>query len=140
MPDKPTMHDKITTLLMFDGQAEDAMRFYTSLFENARIERIDHYQAGEQGAEGTVKHATFGLADQTLMCIDTPVKQPFAFTPAVSLVVECETEARVDELFTALSDGGATLVPLDAYPFSPRFGWLTDRYGVSWQLTLAYRK
>jgi predicted 3-demethylubiquinone-9 3-methyltransferase (glyoxalase superfamily) len=132
------MQPKITTLLMFDGQAENAMRFYTSLFDNGEIERIDRYQAGEPGTEGTVKHATFRLADQALMCIDSPVKQPFTFTPAVSLVVEFETEASLDRLFARLSDGGTILVPLDAYPFSARFGWVTDRYGVSWQLTLAH--
>jgi len=116
---------------MFDGEAEDAMRFYTSLFDNAQIERIDRYRAGEQGTEGTVKHAIFRLGDQTLMCIDSSVKQPFTFTPAISLVVECETEAGLDKLFARLSDGGKIFMPLDAYPFSGRFGWLTDRYGVS---------
>ena len=85
------MESRITTLLMFDGQAEDAVRFYTSLFDNAQIERFDRYGAGEQGTEGTVKHAIFRLVDQTLMCIDSSVKQPFTFTPTISLVVECET-------------------------------------------------
>jgi predicted 3-demethylubiquinone-9 3-methyltransferase (glyoxalase superfamily) len=65
------------------------------------------------------------------MCIDAPVKQPFTFTPAMSLVVERTSEAELDTLFADLSDGGQILVPLDAYPFSKRFGWLTDRYGVS---------
>jgi predicted 3-demethylubiquinone-9 3-methyltransferase (glyoxalase superfamily) len=130
----------ITTLQMFDGQAENAMRFYASLFENGQIEKIDHYQAGEQGTKGTIKHATLRLGDQALMCIDSPVKQPFTFTPAISLVVECETEARLDQLFARLSDGGKILMPLDAYPFSTRFGWMTDRFGVSWQLTLAHNQ
>jgi predicted 3-demethylubiquinone-9 3-methyltransferase (glyoxalase superfamily) len=132
------VQSKITTLLMFDGQAAEAMGYYTSLFDRGQIERIERYRAGEQGAEGTVKHAVFRLGDRQLMCIDSPVKQPFTFTPAISLVAECDTEAAVDELYARLSDGGKIFVPLDEYPFNRRFGWLTDRYGVSWQLSLAH--
>ncbi len=132
------MGTSVTALLMFDGNAEDAMRFYTSIFDNAHIKRIDRYRADEPGAEGTVKHAIFRLGDQTLTCVDSAVKQPFTFTPAISLVVECEIEAQLDKLFARLADGGKILMPLDTYPFSRRFGWLTDHYGVSWQLTLTH--
>jgi predicted 3-demethylubiquinone-9 3-methyltransferase (glyoxalase superfamily) len=77
------------------------------------------------------------LGEQRLLCIDSPVEHPFTFTPAVSLFVDCETAADLDELFARLSDGGAILMALAEYPFSRRFGWLTDRFGVSWQLNLA---
>ena len=88
------------------------------------------------GAEGTVLHATFSLNGQTFMCIDSYVKHQFTFTPAMSLYVTCQTEAEIDELFEKLSQGGETLMPLGSYPFSEKFGWTADKYGVSWQLTL----
>jgi|GEM_PF-108801 len=128
---------RIHTLLMFDGRAEEAMHFYTQLFPDSEIERIDRYQADEPGVEGTVKHAMFRLGTHTLTCIDSPVKQPFTFTPATSLFVDCDSAAAVDRLFAQLSEGGKILMPLDRYPFSQRFAWLTDRFGVSWQLNLA---
>jgi predicted 3-demethylubiquinone-9 3-methyltransferase (glyoxalase superfamily) len=81
-----------------------------------------------------VKLATFRLNGQILMCIDSPIKHSFTFTPAMSLFVDCDSEREVDELFEQLSAGGEVLMPLDAYPFSRRFGWLNDRSGVSWQL------
>lgn len=80
--------------------------------------------------------ARFTLNGREFMCIDSPVKHQFTFTPAVSLLVECESEAEVERLFGALSAGGKVLMPLDIYPFSKKFGWLADKYGVSWQLRL----
>jgi predicted 3-demethylubiquinone-9 3-methyltransferase (glyoxalase superfamily) len=71
------------------------------------------------------------------MAIDSPVKHDFTFTPAMSLFVDCADEAEIDALFAKLSEGGKVLMPLAAYPFSRKFGWLSDRFGVSWQLNLA---
>ncbi|MNG41952.1 3-demethylubiquinone-9 3-methyltransferase [compost metagenome] len=65
------------------------------------------------------------------------MKHAFTFTPSMSLYVTCETEAEIDRLFGSLSEGGSVMMPLAAYPFSEKFGWLSDRFGVSWQLTLA---
>lgn len=130
------MAQSVATFLMFDGTAEKALAFYLSLFEDARLESIERYGAGEEGAEGSVKQATFFLNEQRLMCIDSPVKHDFSFTPAVSLFVDCNSEAKVDRLFELLSDGGQVFMPLDGYPFSRKFGWLADRFGVSWQLNL----
>jgi predicted 3-demethylubiquinone-9 3-methyltransferase (glyoxalase superfamily) len=127
---------KITTFLMFDGQAEEAMRFYTSLFDNSDILSVTRYGPDEAGAEGKVMHATFSLNDQQFMCIDSNIKHDFTFTPAVSLYVNCETEGEIDTLFKRLSQGGEVLMPLDRYPFSERFAWVSDRFGVSWQLNL----
>ncbi len=128
---------KITTFLMFDGKAEEAMNFYTSLFEGSKILSIVRYGPNEAGAEGTVMHATFSLNGQEFMCIDSNVKHDFTFTPAVSLYVNCETEAEIDGLFEKLSHNGQVFMPLAPHPFSEKFGWLSDRYGVSWQLNLA---
>lgn len=127
---------KITTFLMFqDGNAEEAMNFYISLFDNSEIMNITHYGANEAGKEGTVMHAIFSLNGQEYMCIDSNVKHEFTFTPAMSLYVTCDTEDEINKLFEKLSEGGKILMPLGSYPFSERFGWVDDKFGVSWQLT-----
>jgi predicted 3-demethylubiquinone-9 3-methyltransferase (glyoxalase superfamily) len=128
---------KITTFLMFEGRAEEAMRFYMSLFPDSEIRSISRYGENEAGAAGTVRHAVFSLGGQAFMCIDSFVHHAFTFTPATSLYVTCETESEIDALFAALSEGGLVLMPLDAYPFSKRYAWVNDRFGVSWQLALA---
>ncbi|WP_269855978.1 VOC family protein [Streptomyces sp. RPT161] len=127
---------KITTFLMFEGRAEEAMTYYTSLFDDAEIIDITRYGANEPGEEGTVQRATFSLAGQRFMCIDSYVKHDFSFTPAVSLYVQCETEAEIDRLYAALAEQGSELMPLGSYGFSAKFGWVNDRFGVSWQLDL----
>lgn len=126
---------KITTFLMFqDGNAEEAMNFYISLFDNSEIVNITRYGANEDGKEGTVMHAIFSLNGQEYMCIDSNVKHSFTFTPAISLYVKCDTEEEIDKVFEKLSEGGKILMPLGSYPFSEKFGWVNDKYGVSWQL------
>ena len=127
---------KITTLLMFAGRAEEAMKLYTSLFKQSEILNITGYGPNEAGAEGAVQHATFTLNGQEFMCIDSNVEHAFTFTPSISLYVRCESEEEIDRVFAALSDGGQIFMPLDQYPFSQKFGWLADRFGVSWQLSL----
>lgn len=127
---------KIITSLMFDGQAEEALNFYTSLFEQSEILNITRYGANEDGAEGSVQHATFTLNGQEFMCLDSNTPHEFTFTPSISLHVRCETEGEIDRVFTALSEGGQVFMPLDRYPFSRKFGWVSDRFGVSWQLNL----
>jgi predicted 3-demethylubiquinone-9 3-methyltransferase (glyoxalase superfamily) len=131
------MTQKIKTFLMFEGRCEEAMNFYVSLFPDAAVTGVSRYGAGEFGAEGSVKQASFEVHKQTFMAVDSPVKHGFTFTPAMSLFVDCESEAEIDRLFSKLADGGQVLMPLNAYPFSRKFGWLSDRFGVSWQLNLA---
>ncbi|HKV59035.1 MAG TPA: VOC family protein [Ktedonobacteraceae bacterium] len=127
---------KITTFLMFDGKAEEAMHYYVSVFDQAEILSIRKYGANEAGAEGTVVHATFSLCGQVFMCMDSNVKHDFTFTPSLSLYVACATEEEIDRLFEKLSQGGTVAMPLATYPFSDKFAWVTDKYGVSWQLNL----
>jgi predicted 3-demethylubiquinone-9 3-methyltransferase (glyoxalase superfamily) len=131
------MARKVTTQLMFTGEAGEAMGLYVSLFGDSAITHVERYGPGEMGAEGTVKRASFTLAGQEFHCIDSPVKHAFSFTPAISLFVECASEAELDAAFARLSDGGAVLMPVGNYGFSSRFGWLNDRFGVSWQLNFA---
>ncbi|WP_212936492.1 VOC family protein [Bacillus hominis] len=130
-------NQKITTFLMFEGKAEEAMNFYTSLFDQSEIVSMSRYDENGPGKEGTVIHATFTLNGQEFMCIDSYVNHNFTFTPAMSLYVTCETEEEIETVFNKLAQDGAVLMPLGSYPFSKKFGWLNDKYGVSWQLTLA---
>ncbi len=121
---------RITPFLMFNGNAEEAMNFYISLFDEAQIESIFHQE------DGTVMHATFTLNRQTFMAIDNSNGEHIPFTAAMSLFVTCETEREIDHIFNKLSEEGKILMDLAATPFSVKFAWVEDKYGVSWQLNL----
>ena len=117
---------KITPCLWFDHQAEEAARHYTSLFKNSKILSISHY--GEAGAKasgrpvGSVMTVLFELAGQRFMGLNGgPI---FKFTEAISLMVNCETQAEIDEMWEKLSAGGE----------KGPCGWLKDKYGLSWQI------
>jgi len=126
----------VATMLMFDGVAERAMNLYVSLFSDSHIDRLERYGPGEQGPEGTIKVADFALGGHHLKCIDSPIKHDFTFTPSMSIFVDCTDEAELENAFEQLSEGGGVLMPLDNYGFSRKFGWVNDRFGVSWQLNL----
>lgn len=128
------MNDKIKTFLMFDGKAEEAMNLYVSLFDKAEIKHISRYKEGEAGKAGIIMQAAFSLNGQEFMCIDSSIQHNFTFTPAISIYVNCGSEEEIHRLFTKLSENGKVLMPLDDYGFSKKFGWLEDRFGVSWQL------
>jgi predicted 3-demethylubiquinone-9 3-methyltransferase (glyoxalase superfamily) len=130
------MVDKITPFLMFDGQAEAALDFYVGLIPGAAVKRLERYGPREPGPEGKVRIAFFTLAGQEFMCIDSPARHEFSFTPSISLFVDCADEAEIERLFAALAEGGRVHMPLDNYGLSLRFGWVDDRFGVSWQLNL----
>ncbi|OAT81936.1 hypothetical protein A6P54_10515 [Bacillus sp. MKU004] len=128
---------KVTPFLMFqDGKAEEAMNFYTSLVEDSEIRDIVRYGANENGDEGTVMQAAFTLKGQEFMCIDSNINHQFTFTPSFSIYVTCDTEEELDHLYEKLNEGGQALMPVGNYGFSKKFGWLNDRFGVSWQLNL----
>lgn len=130
------MAQSVTPFLMFEGMAEEAIGFYISLFPGSEIVQIERYAAGEAGREGSVKRANFTLCGRNYICIDSPIKHQFTFTPAFSLFVDCQDETEFDRAFTALSEGGGVLMPPANYGFSRKFGWLNDRFGVSWQINL----
>lgn len=130
--------DKVTPFLMFQGRAEEAMTFYTSLLEGDEIVRISRYGPQEAGREGSVEHAVFTLGGREVMCIDSNVEHDFGFTPAMSLYLRCDSEAEIEHLYTDLSREGQVLMPLASYGFSRRFAWVNDRFGVSWQLDLRH--
>jgi len=127
----------IRPFLLFEGQAEAAMNFYTSLFADSRIVEIARYGPGGPGAEGTVMKAVFALGDQTILCTDSIARHDFTFTPAISFFVDCASEDEVRRLATALADGGREFMPLGNYGFSRLFAWVGDRFGISWQLNFA---
>ncbi|HEX6126365.1 MAG TPA: VOC family protein [Pyrinomonadaceae bacterium] len=122
--------------LMFEGVARQAMELYVSIFPNSEIVEAEYYGSGEAGVEGSVKTAVFSLAGQRFICIDSPVKHEFTFTPAMSIFVDCENEDELMRAYETLSAGGQVFMPLDNYGFSTKFGWVSDRFGVSWQLNL----
>ncbi|HXP46510.1 MAG TPA: VOC family protein [Terriglobales bacterium] len=113
---------KITLFLWFDSQAEEAATFYTSLFKNSKITGISRYGEAGPGPKGAVMTVNFELDGQKFIALNGgPV---FNFTPAISLFVNCETQGEVDDLWEKLSAGGE----------KSRCGWLTDKYGVTWQI------
>jgi predicted 3-demethylubiquinone-9 3-methyltransferase (glyoxalase superfamily) len=132
----PVMPKQISPFLMFTGDAEQAMTFYTSLFDDGRIVELTRFGPDGPGAEGTVQRGRFALAGQDFLCTDSPPVHDFSFTPSFSIWIETESEEEIQRLFAALSDGGTQLMPLDDYGFSRHFGWVNDRFGVSWQLNL----
>jgi predicted 3-demethylubiquinone-9 3-methyltransferase (glyoxalase superfamily) len=128
---------KIRPFLMFEGKAEEAMNFYASLFAGAEVLGVLRYGPNGPGAEGSVMKASFRIGSQTVLCTDSFVKHDFSFTPAFSLFVECGSEDEIRRLYEALVAGRNAPMPIGAYGFSRMFGWVNDRYGVSWQLNLA---
>jgi predicted 3-demethylubiquinone-9 3-methyltransferase (glyoxalase superfamily) len=130
------MAPTVTPFLMFEGAAEEALELYASAFEDAEV--LDVRRFGEDGAgkAGTIEAAFLRIGDQRIRLFDSPVEHAFGFTPAVSLFVELDSAEEVDAVFAKLSEGGGVLMPLEAYPFSPRFAWINDRFGVSWQLSV----
>ncbi len=116
------------------GSAADAMALYASLFADGRILLDERWNADEQGTKGTVRIAEFIVAGQKFRCSDSPpLDHEWSFTPAVSVWVNCDSTDEQQRVFAALAEDGTQLMPLDDYGFGP-FGWVEDRYGVSWQL------
>ena len=116
---------KITPFLWFDDQAEEAARFYVSIFKNSKIGDISRYTEAGPGPAGSAMVVAFELDGQRFDALNGG--PTFAFTEAVSFTVDCETQAEVDYFWTALSAGGET----------SQCGWLKDRYGLSWQIVPA---
>jgi predicted 3-demethylubiquinone-9 3-methyltransferase (glyoxalase superfamily) len=113
---------KISPFLWFNDNAEEAMKFYVSIFKNSRIVHVSRYGDAGPGPKGQLMTATFELEGQQFMALNGGPM--FQFTPAISLFVSCETQAEVDELWEKLSAGGSP----------DRCGWLKDKFGLSWQI------
>src|ERR1700683_81188 len=113
---------KITPFLWFDGKAEEAMSFYTSIFKNSKALGIRRYGEAGPGPKGSGMSAQFELEGQEFIALHGG--PPFPFTPAISFYVNCETQEEVDELWQKLSEGGKP----------NQCGWLTDKFGLTWQI------
>lgn len=127
---------KVSTFLMFQGEAEKAIELYRSVFDGFDVKSIEKYGRDDDGPEGQFKLATIDFEGQRLMVFDSPLSHDFGFTPAMSLYVDLADEQELDRAFQRLSDGGNVLMPLDDHGFSRKFAWLSDPFGVSWQLNL----
>jgi len=131
------MKQQITTFLTFqENNAEEAMNFYVELFDNSEILEIQRHGKDGPAKEGTIMIATFKLNEKEFICSDSYVKHEWTFTPAVSMFVECKTENELEKLFKKLSEDGKVFMGLDNYGFSRKFGWVGDKFGISWQLNL----
>lgn len=132
----------ITPYLWFDDQAEEAAQFYTSLFKDSKLGQVARYdKAAAEAAgrpEGSAMIVPFHLAGQEFVGLNGGPH--FKFTPAISFFVTLDTEAAVDALWEKLAAGGTPLMPLQAYAWSDKYGWLNDRYGLSWQIGLGERE
>lgn len=113
---------KITPSLWFDGNAEEAVDFYTSIFRDSKVLAVARYGPEGPGPEGTVMTITFQLFGQGFMAINGGPE--FSFTPAISFMVNCESQAEVDAYWDRLLEGGTP----------EQCGWLRDKYGLSWQI------
>lgn len=130
---------KISPFLWFNDQAEAAANFYVSLFKNSQIGFVARFQGKEVEKvsgrpDGSVMTVMFQICGMNFTALNGgPV---FTVNPSISFAVNCETEAEIDGLWAKLMDGGKALMPLQEYPFSKKFGWVQDKFGVSWQLIL----
>ncbi|MGA8264933.1 MAG: VOC family protein [Ignavibacteriaceae bacterium] len=129
---------KITSCLWFDNQTEQAVNFYKSVFDNIKIGRTSKYdKASAQTSgqpEGSVLTTEFEIEGYKFLGLNGgPI---FKLNPSVSFFVNCKTIEEIEQLWKKLSDGGKVLMALDKYPFSEKYGWLEDKFGVSWQLII----
>jgi predicted 3-demethylubiquinone-9 3-methyltransferase (glyoxalase superfamily) len=125
-----------TPFLMFQGDAQDALILWKRAFpDHIEVTELERHSGGE--AQGKLSSARFTLGGTEWRVFDSPIPHAFTFTPSASLFVECADEAEQDAAFATLSEGGAVLMPPGNYGFSRKFAWLSDRFGVSWQLNLA---
>ena len=114
----------ITPFLWFDNQAEEAMNLYTSIFPGSRVVSVTRYGDAGPGPKGSVMTASFDIAGQRFTALNGGPQ--FVFTPAVSFVIECDSQEEIDRYWAALSEGGD--------PAAQQCGWLKDRFGLSWQV------
>jgi predicted 3-demethylubiquinone-9 3-methyltransferase (glyoxalase superfamily) len=125
---------KIAACLWFNNQAEEAVQFYTSLFKNSSVGTVAYYGEGAPMPKGSVLTINFRLENQDFIALNGDPH--FTFNPSISFSVTLENEAKLDALWSKLSEGGNVFMEFQKYDWSEKYGWLSDKYGVSWQLGL----
>ena len=113
---------KITPCLWFDGKAEEAMNFYTAIFKNSKVGTVTRYGEAGPGKKGSLMTASFEIEGQEFLALNGGPH--FKFSPAISFIVHCRTQAEVDRFWTKLGESGNP----------QQCGWVTDKFGVSWQV------
>lgn len=126
---------KIITHLWFDTQAVEATNFYVSLFENSKIES---HNVMKNTPSGDCDFLTFTLAGQTFNAISAGPY--FKFNPSISLFVNADAEEEAKKLWDTLIEGGEVMMPYDTYPWAKKYGWLKDKYGLTWQISYSDTK
>eukprot|EP01113_Clastostelium_recurvatum_P041233 TRINITY_DN6515_c0_g1_i2.p1 TRINITY_DN6515_c0_g1~~TRINITY_DN6515_c0_g1_i2.p1 ORF type:complete len:131 (-),score=21.22 TRINITY_DN6515_c0_g1_i2:18-410(-) len=127
------MPKSVLPFLMFQGDGQQALAFYQSVFTDAKVE-VELHDGNAGAPKGTLKMARMTIAGNTIIINDSPIKHAFNFTPSISLFVECSSEDEVRKLSEALKQDGSEMMPAGNYGFSTLFAWVSDKYGVSWQL------
>jgi len=120
----------VTPFLMFQGGAEEAAELYASLFPEGRFEVKTHAQ------DGDAQLLEVEIGGQRATFLESPPVHDFDLTPSFSFWVDCDEPAEVETLYAAFAEGGKVLMALDSYPFSPRYAWVVDRFGLSWQMAV----
>ena len=128
------MSQKITPFLWFDTQALEAAKFYTSIFPNSSIHRREQFENSGPDENQTVQIVSFVLDGQEFQAMNAgPL---FKINPSISFFVKCNSREEVDTYYHKLIEGGSALMPLGKYDWSEHFGWVADKYGVTWQIML----
>lgn len=128
----------IHPFLWFDSQAEEAAKFYTSIFPDGKMHAVTTYPEGSPGKAGTVMTVEFSLAGMHFTALNGG--SLYHINSSISFFVSLSTREEIDRVWSKLSDGGTVMMPLQQWPFSEYYGWIADRYGVSWQFFLEDRK
>lgn len=129
---------KIIPYIWFDDQAEEAAKFYVSIFKNSKINDSSFYADGLPKPKESLMSVSFELCGQKFIAMNGGPY--FTITPAISFFVNCETSDEVESIWRLLSKDGMALMELGKYPFSEKFGWLQDKFGVTWQINLSNQK
>ena len=132
---------KIQPSLWFsENNSEEAMKFYTSVFPEGKIVHIDYYPSGYTegplaGMEGKIINGVFTLSGTEFLALDGG-PGVFEFNPSISFFVNCKSVDEVKSYYEKLVEGGSVLMPLNKYPFSEQYAWISDKFGISWQITV----
>lgn len=124
----------MTPFLMFEGRAEEAIQFYQSVFKDVKVVFINYFESGEM--VGKVMQSLITINGNPVILNDANVSETSKFTPSMSFFIECDSMDELITIYEKIKSKGSILMPLEDYGFSKQFAWVTDPFGVSWQLNL----